>query len=1084
MAVTLDAKPLTGFESAKVRALLAYLAAESGRPHARERLAELLWPEQPAGMALGNLRHVLANLRRVLGEHSATPSFLIVSPDTLAFNPAADAFIDLGHFNALTADGVLSNVEACREAVGLYHGSFLQDFTLDGSPDFEEWLAVVREQVDRRLVQALAVLAGHSAGQGDYLHAAQWTRRQVAVEPWNEEAHRQLMALLALGGQRAAALHQAAVCARLLTEELGVEPQPETLALIERIRTGQATRADPAELLGKGLVLRTPLQNLPAPSTPFFGRSAELAYIAQCLADPTCRLLTILGPGGVGKTRLAIQAASEQAAQFAHGVGFVSLTAVQGDLWVSSVLQALQVPAQGAVEPWQQLLAFLRDKTLLLVLDNFEHLVGQAGRIADLLAAAPQCKLLVTSRVRLNLSSEWLIPLDGLEAPPGVAVSPALEASLASAPVQDWRSLEGYSAVQLFLHGIRRLQPNFVPAPADAPVAARICRVLSGIPLAIELASAWVRFLGLAGVLDQLEQSLDLLATTLCDVPDRHRSMRAVFDHSWQMLSAREQRLMRQMAVFQGGCSADAAAAVTGAGPADLSRLVDRSWLRVLPSGRYEMHELVRQYAEARLLEAQGAPGGEAAMDVRRRHCAYYAGLQRVRGGMINLHQTAMSDIMSDYGNFLAAWQRAVEDGNMAAALDMVMVFYFTGDMLGAYRFTLHLFESALHTLMPYLHWDDPDPQPRQTIGAVLGWLHYARTWHLLTLGLLDEVHAENERNLAIQSRLAPDDAQKMQLLMIAWAEAWLVYYRGDFAGARRRFRIMLRRFGAARVDYLWYGQEIGAKFWQVHAEACLARMAWVAGRYRPAQQRMRKALLLRQQIGEQRYRAFNLGFFARILLSTGEYAQAKEAAYAGLRLSESCGDQVGVAFGHLAVGQVESAIGNSAPAQIHFLHSEAAGRQTEYHQLLMESLIGLGRLELALGHPGEAKRRFEDAMQAFVTLGVAYSNALAGVALGLGWAALAAEDLAQAEHHFRQVLTLHRAAWETLDAFAGLGQNYLCMGRLAEAAALLAYVLHHPATLYTTRRHVAKTLPSELEQPASPDAVAAVLGRSFRLVG
>ena len=1074
-AVTLDSQPVTSFESNKVRALLAFLAAEQSRPHGRERVAELLWPNQPAGAALGNLRHVLANLRRVLDDHLATPPYLLITADTLQFNPAADAVVDLTRFVALTSVRAASSptLAAYREALVLYRGPFLQGFTLDDSPDFGEWVAVVREQADRHLVQTLVRLADYSIEQGDYAQAVELTRRQVDLEPWNEEAHCQLMALLAVCGQRSAALHQFALCKRLLAAELGVEPQPETLALVEQIRLGRVERTAlrRAPLIRQPFSLSHPLaHNLPAQHTPFFGRRAELARIAVSLDDPNCRLLTLVGPGGVGKTRLAAEAATRHVVSFTQGIWFVALTAVQGEAWVSAILQALQVPAQGASEPWQQLLDFLEDKELLLVLDNFEHLVDQAGLIAQLLAAAPRIKLLVTSRVRLNISPEWLFPLEGLDLPPlSAQTPPALGTPIAPPAVQEWLQGEGYSALQLFLHGIRRLQPDFAPTPDDAALAVRICRLLGGIPLALELAATWVRILGLPAVLARLEQRLDVPATTLRDVPERHRSMRAVFDHSWQLLAAREQCLLRQMAVFQGGFTASAAEAVTDALPADLAGLVDKSWLRVLPSGRYEMHELVRQYAEARLLEAQAAPGGEAGGNVRDRHCAHFAGLLRARAGGINLHHAVMTDILSDYANFLAAWQWAVDQGESAIAVDMVLAFYFAGDMLGSFRFTLHSFEGAIRALATYGDKAAPPRKPRPEAGHLLCWLYYTRTWHLIYLGLLEQAQVENERNLAVQTRMAAGDPRTEQRLLTDWVSAWLAYYRGHFAEARRSFRSLLRRFRTTKLDYTLYGPVTGALFWQAHSEAALAMLAWVAGHYHVAQQRLHRALALRDQIGEQRYRAFNLGLRARICLTTGEYAQAEAATRTGLRLSATFDDQIGMAVGHLALGRVEAAVGHCAQARVHFQHSEAAGRESGYHRLLMESLTELGNLELSLGHPDEAKARFEEAMKVFVTLGAAHSNSLVGVILGLGWAALALHDLQVARRMFLQVPPMSGCtAWEALDAAAGLAEVHVATGNASAAVALFARVLGAPATAYATRVRARQAV--ERLGPALPD--------------
>lgn len=237
--VMLDGKPVTTFESAKARALLAFLATEAGHPHSRETLAELLWPERPRGAALADLRHALANLRKALSDAAAQPPFLLITQTTLQFNTASDATIDVADFVSLLKHGSAATVADCQAALTMLHGPFLDGFKLSDSPQFEEWMVVTSEQVAHLARQASARLADACEERGDYVQAAVWTRRQLALEPWNEEVHQQLIQRLAAQGQRSAALHQYEICRRMLAVELGVEPQPATQALAQCIRNGK-----------------------------------------------------------------------------------------------------------------------------------------------------------------------------------------------------------------------------------------------------------------------------------------------------------------------------------------------------------------------------------------------------------------------------------------------------------------------------------------------------------------------------------------------------------------------------------------------------------------------------------------------------------------------------------------------------------------------------------------------------------------------------------------------------------------------------------------------------------------------------
>ena len=325
--VTRDGKPISHFATDTARALLAYLAMHSQAPCRRETLAGLLWPDEPEPDALRNLRQALSRLRQAIGDSAAHPTFLIGTPQTLQLNPDSDYWLDVAAF----ADAMSSTrrhahrrLERCascigrlQEAVEWYRGDFLAEFSLSSVP-LEEWLVVQREGLHHQALEALHCLAAHHEGQAEYEQALRYARRQIELEPWREVAHRQAMRALALGEQRDAALAQYETCLRVLAEELGVHPEAETTVLCQRIRDDEELQAG----------LAVPPHNLPAALTPFVGRERELAQIEECLQDPACRLLTLVGLGGIGKTRLALEAAMEQVNAFEHGVFFVPLASV------------------------------------------------------------------------------------------------------------------------------------------------------------------------------------------------------------------------------------------------------------------------------------------------------------------------------------------------------------------------------------------------------------------------------------------------------------------------------------------------------------------------------------------------------------------------------------------------------------------------------------------------------------------------------------------------------------------------------------------------------------------------------------
>jgi DNA-binding SARP family transcriptional activator len=379
--LTLDGQPVGGFAYNKARALLAYLAVEADRPHHRDTLAALLWPELPDEAARHNLRQALANLRTAIGDASTTPSFLLISRDSIQFNPTSDFDLDVAAFTALLAvceTHPHRHPARCRscatrmeQASALYHGDFLAGFSVGDSVPFEEWQLRHRERLHQHALAALVRMAEYHELRGDDDHVCGYAQRQIELDPWREEAHRQLMRLLARDGQRSAALAQYATCRRILARDLGVEPEAETTALYERIRDTASSELPTPKLRTQNV------QNFPAQTSLLIGREIELAELGSMLENPAHRLLTIVGPGGIGKTRLTLAAAAEQAEVFADGAAFVPLQAISSAAFLApAILAALGIGLQGQRDPREQLLDYLRDKELLLLLDNVEQLLA------------------------------------------------------------------------------------------------------------------------------------------------------------------------------------------------------------------------------------------------------------------------------------------------------------------------------------------------------------------------------------------------------------------------------------------------------------------------------------------------------------------------------------------------------------------------------------------------------------------------------------------------------------------------------------------------------------------------------------
>ncbi|HEU5103283.1 MAG TPA: BTAD domain-containing putative transcriptional regulator, partial [Roseiflexaceae bacterium] len=513
-------RPLAGFESNKVWALLAYLIVEADRPHQRDALAGLLWPDQPDPVARHNLRQALVNLRQVIGDASATPRLLLITRTTVQFNTASDYDLDVATFLVAldtSARHTHAQPQACafcarqrRQAIALYRGSFLDQFFVHDSVTFDEWIVLKREYLQQRALDALAWLVGYYQRRGEYADAIAMARRMLAIDALREEAHRTLIGLLAISGQRNAALVQYERCCRVLQDELGIAPEAETTALYQRILAG-----DLSALEALALPVVQQARQLPAPPGPLIGRAATLASLTTRLRQGDTHLLTLTGPPGIGKTRLALELARLLAGDFDDGVCFVALAPIRDSTLLAPVIaQTLGLKVSGEQPALDLLKRYLANKALLLVLDNFEQIVAAAPAVTEILDASPRLLILVTSRVRLRLRAERQYPVPALALP-------------RSADAADTATIAGAPAVALFVERAQAIAPDFTLGSANAPAVAEICARLDGLPLAIELAAARMRLLSPRMMLARLERRLALLTDGPRDLPERQRTLRA-----------------------------------------------------------------------------------------------------------------------------------------------------------------------------------------------------------------------------------------------------------------------------------------------------------------------------------------------------------------------------------------------------------------------------------------------------------------------------------------------------------------------------------------------------------------------------
>ena len=562
----------------KAESLLAYLVLYPNA-HAREKLAALLWGNVSDEQARGSLRKALTHLRATLGDDS-----LLTDRQTVQLNPDLKLWCDVREFEQVSQTRAWAALDALNQTRAqldeLYRGDMLADL-------YDDWVLPLRENCRERFVNTLLAVTQEYRAQSEYARALETAQRVLRVDASNERAHQHRMFCFAASGDRLAALKQYEECVRALREELGVEPARETVALYNWIQQFSGERATSEALA----------TNLPIPLSSFIGRQAETNALKTFLKSEV-RFVTLTGPGGSGKTRLAIRTATDLIDAFPDGVWWVELAAIaEAANAIPQIAKTLGVCESADESLWETLRAFLRTKQLLLILDNCEHVLEESARVANaLLTHCAQLKILATSREPLRIAGEQVYPVPTLHVPRRDAWSYI-------------DLLQEFEGVRLFVERAQAIQPTFQLTEQNAGAVAQICARLDGIPLALELAASRIKILSPQEIASRLDARFDLLKDANRIAPPRHQTLRAVLDWSCELLSERERVLFRRMAVFAGGSTFEAVKAVADEGETDslfdtLTFLIDKSLVTATTNGtttRYGMLETIREYAREML---------------------------------------------------------------------------------------------------------------------------------------------------------------------------------------------------------------------------------------------------------------------------------------------------------------------------------------------------------------------------------------------------------------------------------------------------------------------------------------------------
>lgn len=1036
-------------ESVKTTALLSFLALQR-TPQTRQKLMGLLWADLPEKNAARNLRHALWNLKKSLALSGT--ACIHTTHHAVAFEPAAGFWLDASEFRGACetlerAESLTAmEMESLGAVVELYRGDLLDGFYADGAPAFEEWLLIERERFRTMALAALQSLAVLHRKRGDYGASLRFARRMLALDPWREEAHRAVMDLLARAGQRSAALAQYETCRRVLAEEFHAEPTAETTALYQTILgAAEGTASAPAPgKNGSKRVSATPAHHIPLPPTPFVGREEELARIAGLFLNPDCRLLTLVGPGGIGKTRLAVQAALQTVVPemsgeslFPDGVFFVPLAELASTAFLlPAVSAALRFSFQGTQDPKTQLLDFLREKRTLLILDNFEHLLPAVALLSEILQAAPEAKLLVTSRARLKLKEEWALDVGGL-AVPGEGEE--------GDPNRD-------SALRLFLQCARRVDLGFLLRKEEIPDLARTCRLVDGMPLGIELAAGWVRTLSLAEIPSEIETNLDFLVASSSEVPDRQRSLRAVFDRTWGALSLEEKNAFAALSVFRGGFTREAALVVAGASLVVLSGLLDRSLLRRLPSGRFHLHPVLGQYG-CEVLDRSPLQKTAA----RDRHGTFYTAFLRNREDLLwgPSQMEAMAQIREEIENVRAAWEWAVAGARteeLQAALDGFVAVH---DVSGWFEDC----ERALSEVARTLRNAALDGAAAEAVPMRLA---IARGRMLNRLSRFSEAHALLGGALRLLRRKGTPRLLAEALLRDGEALVGLSEYEGALASLNESLAFA-RREGANRLA--------------AEALGLVSRLHREKGDNDAAGILIREALALARPAADHGLLSTLLIQESYIALNKGDLQRTRLCRQESLEIARADGDQASAADALSGLGVVAFFMKDFEKARSYLEESLAICRQTGYRHGMGRAMGNLAENARWRGDYQEAIRWGLLAMEMHRSIGNRLNMGTGLV--NLGYACIAADDL-RASGFLREALETSVAIGApslALYVLVGFSHSAARRGETREALELLGLALSHPASNDDTKRDAQVPL-TELRSTQGEEAVEAGLER------
>ena len=925
--VELNQQQVEGLGTNKTRALLAYLAVEKDKRHHRAAIAALFWPDQEEKLAKQSLRQAIFSLKKALGKQD----FLLSSSQYVQIDPVVEVWTDTGEIERLAKEcekhvhGSMDHCLPClnrqEKILELFQGEFLNELPVLDSNVFNKWYILKRERLHQLALKANVHLANYYERRGDLRKSLAYILTQLALEPWREESHYQAMRIYALLRERSKALMQFQTCMDVLQEEFGVEPTCETQKLAEEIGRNE-------------MAARTVAYSVPKLPSEFVGRQAEIEALAQTVSKGKQRLITLLGPGGIGKSTTAVALAEALRGLFWDGIVFVPLS--ESDDLLSSIAE--NVGFKGDLSE-NGLMDYLRDRDILLILDNFEHLTSSRRFVGKMITQCRKLQVVVTSRALLELREEYVYCLKGLSFP----------------KKKDLDQWQQYDAMVLLRNLIRQKNPDYPESRRNIDILRGIAEKLEGYPLAIEFAAAYIAQNSEAELLQVLDKAFNPAEIGIKDIQERHRSLEYIFDQSWHLLAEYEREKIASLALFRGGFTFDAALKTADVNEKEIKQFIQKSLINQVDRGRYRIHEVTRQFALERI------PPDET---IKKRHAVFFSNLPEYSLNHPSLEQ--LDQLKREASNIQMAWEWAVENGRNDLLRKLVPNVLAISILRGPLIFGDNLFTRAKLELEL-----DQDINLKEAIYFGLAKLYLIQMRFNEILLLMEELPVSaRTRFTQGQALVAKGEFLEARPVLMEAVEmnkkTGDAYLEMDSLRELGNTANRLNQYDEAVFYYqkcLDLSHELGD---QRNESAILnnwASVDWDLGKLDAAESRYRQALDLYRQLGNRLGEAKAFNNLSNVLAERGDLEGSLSYSFQALAIHKDMGNIRGQSVVFNNLGATYHTLKQFDAARKYYLQALNLYRLMENNQAIAETLANLSFVDGMQGKLEEGRQKAQEAI-------------------------------------------------------------------------------------------------------------------------